>query len=86
MPINMMFELSNINNDFEKADVVLVVGCNDTVNPAAYEEGSPIFGMAVCDVWKSKKVFVMKRKRGGVGFAGIDPNGNKYKHNIIYKE
>lgn len=72
VPINVMFELSHINQDFEKADVVLVVGCNDTVNPAAYEEGSPIFGMAVCDVWKAKKVIVMKRKRAGVGFAGID--------------
>lgn len=72
VPINMMFELSTINKDFENADVSLVVGCNDTVNPAAYEEGSPIFGMAVCDVWKAKHVFVMKRKRGGVGFAGID--------------
>lgn len=72
VPINMMFELSHINKDFEKADIAFVVGCNDTVNPAAYEEGSPIFGMAVCDVWKAKNVVVMKRKRGGVGFAGID--------------
>eukprot|EP00826_Nyctotherus_ovalis_P034616 TRINITY_DN28_c0_g1_i2.p1 TRINITY_DN28_c0_g1~~TRINITY_DN28_c0_g1_i2.p1 ORF type:complete len:449 (-),score=128.38 TRINITY_DN28_c0_g1_i2:53-1399(-) len=62
VPINMMFELSNINKDFENADVAFVVGCNDTVNPAAYEEGSAIFGMAVCDVWKAKHVFVMKRK------------------------
>ena len=84
VPINMMFELSNINNDFEKADVVLVVGCNDTVNPAAYEEGSPIFGMAVCDVWKSKKVFVMKRKRGGVGFAGIDNSMFDYSNTGMY--
>jgi NAD/NADP transhydrogenase alpha subunit len=72
VPINIMAELSNINQDFEKTDLVLIVGCNDTVNPAAYKEGSPIFGMAVCDVWKAKKVVVMKRKRGGVGFAGID--------------
>ena len=72
LPISMMYELSNINKDFERADAVMVIGCNDTVNPAAYEEGSPIFGMAVCDVWKAKKVIVMKRKRAGVGFAGID--------------
>ncbi len=84
VPINMMFELSNINQDFEKADVALVVGCNDTVNPAAYEEGSPIFGMAVCDVWKAKKVVVMKRKRAGVGFAGIDNKMFDYQNTGMY--
>ena len=84
VPINMMFELSNINQDFEKADVVLIVGCNDTVNPAAYEEGSPIFGMAVCDVWKAKKVVVMKRKRAGVGFAGIDNKMFDYSNTGMY--
>jgi len=84
VPINMMFELSNINKDFEKADVALVVGCNDTVNPAAYKEGSPIFGMAVCDVWKAKHVFVMKRKRGGVGFAGIDNDMFDYPNTGMY--
>eukprot|EP00826_Nyctotherus_ovalis_P034617 TRINITY_DN28_c0_g1_i6.p1 TRINITY_DN28_c0_g1~~TRINITY_DN28_c0_g1_i6.p1 ORF type:complete len:1064 (-),score=332.43 TRINITY_DN28_c0_g1_i6:152-3343(-) len=84
VPINMMFELSNINKDFENADVAFVVGCNDTVNPAAYEEGSAIFGMAVCDVWKAKHVFVMKRKRGGVGFAGIDNAMFDYENTGMY--
>ncbi len=84
VPINIMSELSNINADFEKADVALVIGCNDTVNPAAYEEGSPIFGMAVCDVWKAKKVIVMKRKRAGAGFAGIDNLMFDYKNTGMF--
>jgi len=84
LPIAMMHELSHINQDFEKADVAFVVGCNDTVNPAAYKEGSPIFGMAVCDVWKAKNVIVMKRKRGGVGFAGIDNEMFDYKNTGMF--
>lgn len=49
------------DGDFEEADVTLVIGANDTVNPIALEAGSPIAGMPVLHVWKSKQVVVMKR-------------------------
>jgi NAD(P) transhydrogenase len=49
------------DGDFENADVTLVIGANDTVNPIALEPGSSIAGMPVLHVWKSKQVVVMKR-------------------------
>jgi H+-translocating NAD(P) transhydrogenase subunit beta len=64
--------MDEINNDFPSTDVVLVMGANDIVNPAAQEDpGSPIAGMPVLEVWKAKTVVVMKRGKGA-GYAGID--------------
>jgi len=53
--------MDEINDDFTKTDVVLVIGANDTVNPIALEPGSSIAGMPVLNVWKSKNVVIMKR-------------------------
>lgn len=53
--------MDEINDDFDDTDVTLVIGANDTVNPIALEPGSPIAGMPVLNVWKSKEVIVMKR-------------------------
>ncbi|MCB0895513.1 MAG: NAD(P)(+) transhydrogenase (Re/Si-specific) subunit beta, partial [Nocardioidaceae bacterium] len=58
-------------DDFPDTDVVLVIGANDTVNPAALEEpGSPIAGMPVLHVWEAKDVIVFKRSMA-VGYAGV---------------
>lgn len=71
IPYDIVLEMDEINKDFPSTDVVLVIGANDIVNPAALEDpGSPIAGMPVLEVWHSKRVVVMKRGRG-VGYAGI---------------
>lgn len=57
----VVLEMDEINDDFSKTDVVLVIGANDTVNPIALEPGSSIAGMPVLNVWKSKNVVIMKR-------------------------
>jgi NAD(P) transhydrogenase subunit beta len=63
--------MDEINDDFPDTDVVLVIGANDTVNPAAAEDPtSPIAGMPVLQVWKSKLVIVNKRSRAA-GYAGV---------------
>jgi len=59
--IAVVLEMDEINDDFSKTDVVLVIGANDTVNPIALEPGSSIAGMPVLNVWKSKNVVIMKR-------------------------
>jgi H+-translocating NAD(P) transhydrogenase subunit beta len=66
-----LFDRDEINPEFESTDVVLVIGANDTVNPAAHREGSPLFGMPILDVEKAKNVVVLKRGQGR-GFAGIE--------------
>jgi NAD(P) transhydrogenase len=53
--------MDEINDDFTETDLTLVIGANDTVNPIALEPGSPIAGMPVLNVWKSKNVVIMKR-------------------------
>ena len=53
--------MDEINDDFSDTDLTLVIGANDTVNPIAKEPNSPIAGMPVLEVWKSKQVIVMKR-------------------------
>lgn len=53
--------MDEIQDDFDGTDVTLVIGANDTVNPIALEPGSPIAGMPVLNVWKSKNTIVMKR-------------------------
>ncbi|KEY91280.1 NAD(P) transhydrogenase subunit beta [Candidatus Photodesmus blepharus] len=71
LPYNIILEMDEINSDFSKTDVVLVVGANDIVNPAALENpDSPIAGMPVLEVWNAKNVIVFKRSMN-TGYAGI---------------
>ena len=68
---NIVLEMDEINDDLPKADLVLVIGANDIVNPDALEDpSSPIAGMPVLEVWKSETVVVMKRSMG-TGYAGV---------------
>ncbi len=71
VPYDIVLEMDEINDDFASTDVVLVIGANDTVNPAALEDpGSPIAGMPVLEVWKAKQVVVFKRSMA-TGYAGV---------------
>jgi NAD(P) transhydrogenase subunit beta len=71
VPYEQLLEMDAINPDFKETDVVLVVGANDVVNPAAERTpGSPIYGMPVLRVWEAKTVIVIKRSLAS-GFAGI---------------
>ncbi len=72
VPYDIVLEMDEINDDFPDTDVVIVIGSNDIVNPAAQEDpNSPIAGMPVLEVWKAKQVFVMKRGQG-TGYSGIE--------------
>jgi H+-translocating NAD(P) transhydrogenase subunit beta len=72
VPYDIVLEMDEINEDFSKTDVVLVIGANDTVNPSAMEDpSSPIAGMPVLEVWKAKNVIVMKRGMAS-GYAGVE--------------
>jgi H+-translocating NAD(P) transhydrogenase subunit beta len=66
-----LFDRDEINAEFPATDVVLVIGANDVVNPAAHRQGSPLFGMPILDVEQAKNVIVNKRGQGK-GFAGIE--------------
>jgi NAD(P) transhydrogenase subunit beta len=71
VPYDIVLEMDEINDDLPETDVVLVIGANDTVNPAAQEEpGSPIAGMPVLEVWNAKDVVVFKRSMA-TGYAGV---------------
>ena len=70
VPYDIVEEMDDINDDFATTDVVLVIGANDTVNPAAMEEGSPISGMPVLHVWDATTVVVFKRSMSA-GYAGV---------------
>ena len=71
VPYDIVLEMDEINDDFADTDVVLVIGANDTVNPAALEDpGSPIAGMPVLEVWGSRQVIVFKRSMA-TGYAGV---------------
>ena len=70
VPYDIVLEMDEINDDFAKTDVVLVIGANDTVNPAAKKPGSPIAGMPVLEVWDAKTVIVFKRGMAS-GYAGV---------------
>jgi NAD(P) transhydrogenase subunit beta len=72
VPYDIVLEMDEINHDFPNTDVAMVIGANDIVNPAAEDDPtSPIAGMPVLQVWKSKLVIVNKRSRAA-GYAGID--------------
>ena len=66
-----LFDRDEINAEFPATDVVLVIGANDVVNPAAHRAGSPLQGMPILDVDQAKNVIVIKRGQGK-GFAGIE--------------
>jgi NAD(P) transhydrogenase subunit beta len=71
VPYDIVLEMDEINGDLSDTDVVLVIGANDTVNPAAQEEpGSPIAGMPVLEVWHARNVIVFKRSMA-TGYAGV---------------
>ncbi|HBN32733.1 MAG: Re/Si-specific NAD(P)(+) transhydrogenase subunit beta [Rhodobacterales bacterium] len=72
VPYDIVLEMDEINDDFPTTDVVMIIGSNDIVNPAAQEDpNSPIAGMPVLEVWKAKQVFVSKRGQG-TGYSGIE--------------
>ena len=80
VPYDIVLEMDEINDDFPKTDVTIVIGSNDIVNPAAQDDpNSPIAGMPVLEVWKSAVVFVSKRGQG-TGYSGIE-NPLFYKEN-----
>ena len=79
VPYDIVLEMDEINGDLPHADVVLVIGANDIVNPGAMEDpNSPIAGMPVLEVWKAKSVVVFKRSMA-TGYAGVD-------NSLFYKE
>ena len=80
VPYDIVLEMDEINADLPNTDIVIVVGSNDIVNPAAQDDpNSPIAGMPVLEVWKSKQVIVSKRGQG-TGYSGIE-NPLFYKEN-----
>ena len=80
VPYDIVFEMDEINDDFPKTSVTMVIGANDIVNPSAQDDpGSPIAGMPVLEVWKSQTTIVMKRSMAS-GYAGVD-NPLFYKEN-----
>ncbi len=81
IPYDIVFEMDELNEELSETDIVMVIGANDIVNPAALEdEGSPIYGMPVIEVWNAKKVIVMKRSMA-TGYAGIE-NPLFYRENV----
>ena len=71
VPYDIVLEMDEINDDLSDTDTVLVIGANDTVNPAAMEDpNSPIAGMPVLEVWNAKNVIVFKRSMN-TGYAGV---------------
>jgi len=79
VPYDQLFDMEQINPEFKSTDVVLVIGANDVVNPAAKtEQGSPIYGMPILNVDEAKRTIIFKRSLSP-GFAGID-------NELFYKE
>ncbi len=72
VPYDIVLEMDEINDDFPETDVVMIIGSNDIVNPAAQDDpNSPIAGMPVLEVWKAKSVIISKRGQG-TGYSGIE--------------
>ena len=71
VPYDQVFEMEDINAEFGQADVAIVLGANDVVNPLALQKGSPIYGMPILDAYKAKTVIVNKRSMAA-GYAGLD--------------
>jgi NAD(P) transhydrogenase subunit beta len=72
VPYEQLVEMDDINPDMPNVDVVIVIGANDVVNPAAYDDpGSPIYGMPIIDAHLAKNIIIMKRGMGK-GYAGIE--------------
>jgi len=73
VPYDMVFEMEEVNEDFNDIDVTLVIGASDTVSSAAEDDPNcSIYGMPVLRVWKSEKVFVLKRTIGNTGYTGME--------------
>jgi len=72
VPYDIVLEMDEINPDFPETDMVIILGANDIVNPAAQDDpGSPIAGMPVLEVWKARQVIISKRGQGR-GYSGIE--------------
>ena len=71
VPYEQVIEMDDINSEFSQTDVVLVIGANDVVNPAAKTPGSPIYGMPILEAQKAKMIIVNKRSMAP-GYAGLD--------------
>ena len=83
VPYDKLFDLDEINDDFQNTDAVLIVGANDVCNPAARDPKSVIAGMPILDVDKARRTIVMKRSLSP-GFAGIDNDLFYNDHNLMF--
>ena len=78
VPYDIVLEMDEINADFSDADMVIILGANDIVNPAAQDDpNSPISGMPVLEVWKARQVIISKRGQG---------RGHSEQNPLFYKE
>lgn len=71
VPYDQVHEMEDVNGEFGQADVAIILGANDVVNPAALQKGSPIFGMPILEAYKARTVIVNKRSMAA-GYAGLD--------------